>query len=82
MCRAEGFNYFIHLDYLISNIFTCIVVVSFFVQASALTTDAGFLQKGADFVQAFMMGFEVQDAVALLRLDDLFIGDTYKIPFI
>ena len=33
----------------------------------------GSLQKGADFVSAFMMGFEVQDAVALLRLDDLYV---------
>lgn len=33
----------------------------------------GALQKGADFASAFMMGFEVQDAVALLRLDDLYV---------
>lgn len=33
----------------------------------------GGLQKGADFVSAFLMGFEVQDAVALLRLDDLYV---------
>lgn len=37
------------------------------------TAEAGAIQKGADFLQAFMMGFEVQDAVALLRLEDLFI---------
>ncbi|KAI9905132.1 hypothetical protein PsorP6_013794 [Peronosclerospora sorghi] len=45
---------------------------------SPQTTDAGALQKAADFVQAYMMGFEVQDAVALLRLEDLFI-DTFEI---
>lgn len=48
------------------------------IKASEFTTDAGALQKGADFVQAFMMGFELQDAVALLRLDDLYI-DTFEV---
>jgi RNA-binding protein PNO1 len=38
----------------------------------------GSIQKGADFVTAFMLGFEVQDAVALLRLDDLYI-DTFQV---
>lgn len=37
------------------------------------TEDAGAIQKGQDFIEAYMMGFEIQDAVALLRLDDLFI---------
>jgi RNA-binding protein PNO1 len=42
-------------------------------KTSAHTLDAGALQKGADVCSAFMLGFEVQDAVALLRLDDLFV---------
>ncbi len=33
----------------------------------------GALQKGCDFVHAFVLGFDVQDAIALLRLDDLYV---------
>lgn len=49
----------------------CITVTE--LKTSEHTQDIGAVQKGADFLQAFMMGFELQDAVALLRLDDLFI---------
>merc|ERR1711916_281756 len=37
------------------------------------TKDIGALQKGADFCRAFVLGFELKDAVALLRMDDLYI---------
>ena len=47
-------------------------------KTSRHTVDTGALQKGADFVSAFMMGFEVQDAVALLRLDDLYV-ESFKV---
>ncbi|KAL9259881.1 RNA-binding protein pno1-like protein, partial [Drosera capensis] len=37
------------------------------------TPDISNLQKCADFVQAFMLGFDIPDAIALLRLDELYI---------
>jgi RNA-binding protein PNO1 len=47
-------------------------------KTSTITDDPGAIQKGQDFVDAFMMGFEVQDAVAILRLEDLFV-DTFTV---
>ncbi|XP_043473161.1 RNA-binding protein pno1 [Leptopilina heterotoma] len=42
-------------------------------RTSSETPDISNLQKGADFVKAFISGFAVEDALALLRLDDLFV---------
>lgn len=39
-----------------------------------MTNDPSALQRGADFVKAFALAFDVDDAIALLRLDDLYIN--------
>lgn len=47
-------------------------------RTSKHTADPGALQKAEDFVKAFTLGFDVDDAIALLRLDDLYI-ETFEI---
>ncbi len=37
------------------------------------TKDIAAIQKGQDYCRAFVLGFELKDAVALLRMDDLYI---------
>lgn len=48
------------------------------IRTSPETVDISNLQKAADFVKAFICGFDVEDALALLRLDDLFV-ETFEI---
>jgi len=48
------------------------------IRTSKETKDIGALQKGADFVKAFALGFDVNDAIALLRLDDLYL-DSFEV---
>jgi len=48
------------------------------IRTSKHTKEVGGLQKGADFVKSFALGFDVNDAIALLRLDDLYL-DSFEI---
>lgn len=48
------------------------------IRTSKHTKDIGAIQKGADFVKSFALGFDVNDAIALLRLDDLYL-DSFEI---
>lgn len=48
------------------------------IRISPETPDISNLQKAADFVKAFLCGFDVDDALALLRLDDLFV-ETFEV---
>lgn len=42
-------------------------------RTSPSTTETGALQRGEDFVRAYTMGFDLEDAIAILRLDGIFI---------
>ncbi|KAF6038542.1 PNO1 [Bugula neritina] len=49
------------------------IVQQLFLQTSKETKEVSALQKAEDFVKAFSVGFEVADALALVRLDDLYL---------
>lgn len=42
------------------------------------TEDRAAIQRTYDFLRAFMLGFGLEDAIAMLRLDDLFL-ETFQI---
>jgi RNA-binding protein PNO1 len=48
------------------------------IKSTPETAEAGAVQKGADFIKAYGLGFEVEDAISLLRLDDLYL-DTFMV---
>ena len=50
-----------------------IKVIFYFTKTSEGVDDKTSIQRGADFLKAFMLGFDINDAIALLRLDDLYI---------
>lgn len=43
------------------------------IKTTPKTSDTGNLQRASDFVHAFILGFDINDAIALLRLDDLYV---------
>jgi RNA-binding protein PNO1 len=53
-------------------------IICFFIKTCAETKEITSLQKAADFIKAFVLGFEVEDALALVRLDDLFL-ETFEV---
>jgi RNA-binding protein PNO1 len=46
--------------------------------AEASPASAAGLQRAADFLRAFLLGFAVSDAIALLRVEDLYV-DSFEV---
>lgn len=44
-------------------------------KTSSETTNPNAMSKACDFIKAFVNGFEVNDALALIRLDDIFMDE-------
>ncbi len=42
-------------------------------KTSEFTVTRNAMQRSADFLKAFMLGFRINDAIAMLRLNDLFL---------
>jgi RNA-binding protein PNO1 len=47
-------------------------------RSSEKTEDVSALQKSEEFLKAFMCGFDLQDSIAMLRLEDLYL-ETFEI---
>lgn len=45
-----------------------------FIKPSSETRDAQHLQKGCDFVSAFLKGFKYEDALAVVRIDGIYVN--------
>ncbi|GBE60516.1 Pre-rRNA-processing PNO1 [Babesia ovata] len=43
------------------------------VRPASEATDLSLLQKAQDYLRAFMLGFDIKDAEALIRLEDIFV---------
>lgn len=48
------------------------------IRTCSKTTEPSAVQRGEDFLRAFMTGFDIDDAVALLRLNDLYT-ETFEV---
>ncbi|SBT80248.1 pre-rRNA-processing protein PNO1, putative [Plasmodium malariae] len=48
------------------------------VRTCSLTEDKNTLQKASDYIKAYLIGFSIEDSLALLRIDDLYI-ETFQI---